>query len=147
MRHVLAHITQQENQLTLHNDRWLRPMPNITGYSAVVIVHFIYVQAIYSSRHVVSTYGDYGCFEWLLRLRPSLSLNAKGATIVRWITWFELCREVMVIYIISVNDTYQRRRLGMPYVLSTSYVQAALGQDGVANKMFLSFVFGDKRCV
>jgi hypothetical protein len=53
----------------------------------------------------------------------------------------------MVVYIISVNDIYQRPLLDMPYMLSTSYVQAVLGQDGVANKMFLKFLFGDKRWV
>jgi len=53
----------------------------------------------------------------------------------------------VVVYIISVNDTYQRRLLDMPHVLGTSYAQAALGQDGVANKMFLTFLFGDKRWV
>ena len=50
-----------------------------------------------------------------------------------------------MVYIISLNDTYQRRLLDMSYVLSTSYAQAALGQDGVANKMFLTFLFGDKK--
>jgi len=53
----------------------------------------------------------------------------------------------MVVYIISVNDSYKRRLLDMLYVLSTSYVQAALGQGGVAKKMFLTFLFGDKRWV
>jgi hypothetical protein len=50
-----------------------------------------------------------------------------------------------VIYITSVNVTCQRRLLDMPYMLSTTYVEAALGQDGVANKMFLTFLFGDKK--
>jgi hypothetical protein len=53
----------------------------------------------------------------------------------------------MVVYIISVNDIYQRQQFDMPYVLSTSYAQATFGQDGVANKMFLTFLFGDKRWV
>jgi len=35
----------------------------------------------------------------------------------------------------------------MPYVISISYVQATLGQEGVANKMFLTFLYGDKMCV
>jgi hypothetical protein len=52
-----------------------------------------------------------------------------------------------VVYIVSLNDTYQRRLLDKPHVLGASYAQAALGQDGVANKMFLTFLFGDNRWV
>jgi hypothetical protein len=49
----------------------------------------------------------------------------------------------MVVYIISVNGTYQSRLLDMPHLLSTSYAKAALGKDGVANMMFLTFLFSD----
>jgi hypothetical protein len=49
----------------------------------------------------------------------------------------------MVVYIVSVNGTYQSRLLDMPYLLNTSYVQAALGEDGVVNTMFLTFLFSD----
>jgi len=53
----------------------------------------------------------------------------------------------MVVYIISGNAIYQRWLLDMPYMLKTSYVQAGLGQDGGANKKFLTFLFGDKKWV
>jgi hypothetical protein len=43
----------------------------------------------------------------------------------------------------SVISTYQRRLMEMPYVPSTSYGRASLGDDGEANKLFLTFLFSD----
>jgi hypothetical protein len=45
----------------------------------------------------------------------------------------------------SVIRTYQRRLMEMPYVATTSYGRIALGDDGDANKLFLTYLFGDKQ--
>jgi hypothetical protein len=44
----------------------------------------------------------------------------------------------------NVISTYQRRLMEMQYVAATSYGRNALGDDGVANKLFLTYLFGSK---
>jgi hypothetical protein len=50
----------------------------------------------------------------------------------------------MVDAISTVITEYQRRLINMPYVPATTYGRAALGKDGVANELFLTFLFSDK---
>ena len=47
-------------------------------------------------------------------------------------------------HIKSVISTYQRRLVEMPYVPRTSYRRVSLGDDGDANKLFLTYLFSDK---
>jgi hypothetical protein len=49
----------------------------------------------------------------------------------------------MVDEINSVISSYQRRLMEMLYVPRTSYGRASLGDDGEANKLFLTFLFSD----
>jgi hypothetical protein len=49
----------------------------------------------------------------------------------------------MVQEIKTVISNYQRRLMVMPYVPKTSYRCASLGDDGEANKLFLTFLFSD----
>ena len=55
-----------------------------------------------------------------------------------WKFVFEMVDEIK-----SVISTYQRRLMEMPYVPKTSYGRASLGDDGEANKLFLTFLFSD----
>jgi len=43
----------------------------------------------------------------------------------------------------SVIQTYQQRLYSKPYVPSSTFGRAKLGADGVANKLFIAFLFGD----
>ena len=47
------------------------------------------------------------------------------------------------IRVTSVIETYQRRLNSKPYVPSTTFGRATLGTNGVANKLFLAFLFSD----
>jgi hypothetical protein len=58
-----------------------------------------------------------------------------------WIVWnfvFEMVDEIK-----SVISTFQRRLMEMLCVPKTSYRRAWLGDDGEANKVFLTFLFSD----
>jgi hypothetical protein len=58
-----------------------------------------------------------------------------------WIAWkivFETVDEIK-----SVISTYQRLLMEMPYVPKTSYGYASLGDDGEANKLFLTILFSN----
>jgi hypothetical protein len=46
--------------------------------------------------------------------------------------------------ITSSISSYQQRLITLPSVPATSYGRATLGEEGVANKLFLTFVFSDK---
>jgi hypothetical protein len=51
----------------------------------------------------------------------------------------------MAKWISSVIATYQQQLAdAMPFILSMPYRQAVLGQDGNANKLFLTFLFSNK---
>jgi len=50
----------------------------------------------------------------------------------------------MVEHIKSVISTYQRRLAEMQYVPRTSYGRASLGDDGDANKLFLTYLYSDE---
>jgi hypothetical protein len=77
-----------------------------------------------------------------------------------WIVWkfgFEMFDEIKSVFstyqrrlmenpyglIKSVISTYQQRQMENPYVLKTSYGRTSLGDDGEANKLFLTFLFSD----
>jgi hypothetical protein len=46
--------------------------------------------------------------------------------------------------ITSVITSYQDRLKGLTNVPATTYGRAVIGEDGVANKLFLAFLFADK---
>jgi hypothetical protein len=50
----------------------------------------------------------------------------------------------MVDTVTNIIKEYQRRLINMPYVPAISYGRAALGKDGVANELFLTFLLSDK---
>jgi hypothetical protein len=50
----------------------------------------------------------------------------------------------MVDAISTLIKEYQRRLINMPYVPATTHGRAALGKDGVANELFLTFLVSDK---
>jgi hypothetical protein len=50
----------------------------------------------------------------------------------------------MASSITSVIHTYQDRLKGLSYVPATTYGHAAIGEDGLSNKLFLAFLFADK---
>ena len=47
------------------------------------------------------------------------------------------------IRVTSVIETYQRRLNSKPCIPSTTFGLATLGANGVANKLFLAFLFSD----
>jgi hypothetical protein len=47
------------------------------------------------------------------------------------------------IRVTSVIETYQRRLSSGPYVPSTTFRRAKLDANGIANKLFLVFLFGN----
>jgi hypothetical protein len=50
----------------------------------------------------------------------------------------------MVDAITAIMKEYQRRVVNMPYVPAKTCGRAALGKDGFANELFLTFLFSDK---
>jgi hypothetical protein len=49
----------------------------------------------------------------------------------------------MVEAVKSVVATYQQRLMGIPFAPKTSFGRAALGVDGAANQLFLTYLFID----